>query len=495
MVTGAGARGEMSKGMSSDDDDEIFDDKVETVLSRPPGQSPKAGFALAVVAGPSGGQRFAIAPHHPSRVFVGQSEACDLRLDDRQVSRRHAAFEIAGDRLRVTDLGSTNGTLVQGVMIMEALLSGGEVVSLGATQIRVDRLAGEVPLRIPMAGRFGRMVGASPEMRALYPLCERLAASSVPVLIEGETGTGKEVLAESIHEMGPRKNGPFVVFDCTAVPPNLVESALFGHERGSFTGATEARRGVFEEAHGGTLLLDEIGDLELPLQAKLLRALERSEVQRVGSNRWVRVDVRILAATRRDLDHEIQAGRFRDDLFYRLAVARIELPPLRRRTGDVLVLAQHFWRHLAGKDEPIPADFVRRLEDYAFPGNVRELHNAVARRVALGEVAPVETRRAGLPNPVASDAAALSSRAPTSTRTGAAPPAGQDFIEDILTLELPLPRARERVVEEFERRYVQRVLGRHSGNVSAAAAASGIARRYFQLIKSRTKPSEPGAPA
>ncbi|UQA56922.1 sigma 54-interacting transcriptional regulator [Polyangium aurulentum] len=460
----------------SSEDDEIFDDQVQTQLSRRPGNIP-TGFALAVVAGPSQGQRFTIAPHLPSRVFVGQSQTCDLSLDDRQVSRRHAAFELIGDRLRVTDLGSTNGTLVQGVTIMEALLSGGETVSLGATQILVERLAGEQPLRLPTAVRFGRTVGASPEMRALYPLCERLAASNVPVLIEGETGTGKEVLAESIHEMGPRKNGPFVVFDCTAVPPNLVESALFGHERGSFTGATEARRGVFEEAHGGTLLLDEIGDLELPLQAKLLRALERSEVQRVGSNRWVRVDVRILAATRRDLDHEIQAGRFRDDLFYRLAVARIELPPLRRRAGDVLILAQHFWRHLAGKDAPFPAEFARRIEDYAFPGNVRELHNAVARRVALGEVAPVETRRPGAP------------------ASGVAPPSGGDFIDDTLALDLPLPRARERVVEEFERRYVQRVLAQHNGNVSAAAAASGIARRYFQIIKSRTKPSEPGAPA
>jgi transcriptional regulator with GAF, ATPase, and Fis domain len=484
--------------MSSQEDD-IFDDKVETVLAQRPLHGARTGYALVVVGGPSEGKHFEIAPGHLSRVLVGQSPTCDIQLDDRMVSRRHAAFELINARLRVTDLASTNGTSVQGVAILDALLSGGEIVTLGSTQIRIDKLSSQEPVSIPKAVRFGSMVGASPEMRALYPLCERLAASNVPVLIEGETGTGKEVLSESLHEMSPRKNGPFVVFDCTAVPPNLVESALFGHERGSFTGATEARRGVFEEANGGTLLLDEIGDLELSLQAKLLRALERSEVQRVGSNRWVRVDVRILAATRRDLDHEIQAGRFRDDLFYRLAVARIELPPLRRRTGDVLVLAQHFWRHLAGKDTPFPADFARRIEGYSFPGNVRELHNAVARRVALGEVAPVETRRPGTrdagPSSIPAPDAGPLSRSPASVRSGglSAASAGGDFIEETIALDLPLPRARERVVDEFERRYVQRVLAQHNGNVGAAAAASGIARRYFQLIKARSKP-EPGTP-
>jgi DNA-binding NtrC family response regulator len=294
------------------------------------------------------------------------------------------------------------------------------------------------------------------------------------VIIEGETGTGKEVLAESLHEMGPRASGPFVVFDCTAVPPNLVESALFGHERGAFTGATESRRGVFEEAHGGTLLLDELGDLELSLQAKLLRVLERSEVQRVGANRWVKVDTRVLAATRRDLDHEIQAGRFRDDLFFRLAVTRIELPSLRRRAGDVTVLAFHFWRQLAGKGLPFPGDFAQRLESYAWPGNVRELYNAVARRVALGDLAAVETARSG---PSEATVTPIPSGAPSSP--------GRDVIEEVLAEDLPLTRARERVVEEFERRYVTRVLAQHGGNVSKASAASGIARRYFQLLRAR----------
>ncbi|WP_437301016.1 sigma 54-interacting transcriptional regulator [Sorangium sp. So ce426] len=442
-----------------------------------PAAAAAASFALSVMAGPDEGRRFTVAPGLPSRVLAGTSPACDIPLTDRLVSRRHAAFELAGARLRVTDLGSTNGTFVQGIRVGDAYLQGSELVRIGETVLRVEALGVTQAAELSPAVQFGRLLGASEEMRRLYPLCERLAASSVPVVIEGETGTGKEVLAEALHEQGPRAAGPFVVFDCTAVPPTLVESALFGHERGAFTGANEARRGVFEEAHGGTLLLDEIGDLDLSLQAKLLRAIQRSEVQRVGSNRWIRVDIRVLAATRRDLEREIQAGRFRDDLFFRLAVARIELPPLRKRRGDVTVLAHHFFRQLAGRGALFPQGFGERLEDYDWPGNVRELYNAVARRVALGEDAPIEITRAGLASPGAP--------APPSTRGGAEPGTSGDIVEEILALNLPLPRAREQVVEHFERRYVQRVLAQHGGNVSNAAAASGIARRYFQILRAR----------
>jgi transcriptional regulator with GAF, ATPase, and Fis domain len=316
------------------------------------------------------------------------------------------------------------------------------------------------------AQRFGRLIGESEEMRALYPLCARLAASEVPVIIEGETGTGKEVLAQALHEASPRASGPFVVFDCTAVPPSLLESALFGHERGAFTGALAQRRGVFEEAHGGTLLIDEIGELELALQPRLLRAIECSEVRRVGADQWLRVDVRILAATRRELDREVHEGRFRDDLFFRLAVGRLELPPLRRRSGDVAVLARHFWRTLAGEDHPMPSGLLEKLEAQPWPGNVRELKNAIVRYVAVG----------ALPEGCEGGAPGFDSR-----RGGDA----EDPIERVLARDLPLPRARAELVEEFERRYLQRVLDRHGGNVARAAAASGIALRYFQLLKAR----------
>jgi DNA-binding NtrC family response regulator len=286
------------------------------------------------------------------------------------------------------------------------------------------------------------------------------------VIIEGETGTGKEVLAESLHEEGSRKNGPFVVLDCTAVPPNLLEAELFGHERGAFTGAVSARRGVFEQASHGTLLIDEIGELDPMLQPKLLRAIERREVRPIGSNRSISVDVRLLAATRRDLDREVQAGRFRDDLLHRLAVARIELPPLKRRRGDIPLLARHFCKDLNGDERFLTKELLLSWEEYPWQGNVRELRNTVARHVALGELASISFDGEAQPGE---------------------PTAESNFSDDFLqqVLELPLGEARQKVVEEFERRYVHQLLARHDGNVTRAAQSAGVARRYLQILKAR----------
>jgi two-component system, NtrC family, response regulator HydG len=455
---------------------------VHAASSRELSTEPRAGqpsvagdgqsFVIEVIEGAETGARFNVEPAHPARLLIGSSAACEIRLSDRQVSRRHAALEPAGERLRLTDLGSKNGTTVQGLAVVDAFLCGGEVVHVGGTGLRVERVAAASELPVSTALRFGRVIGASFEMRRLYPLCERLASRQVPVIIEGETGTGKERLAEALHELGPRANQPFVVFDCTTVAPSLVESALFGHERGAFTGATESKRGVFELADGGTLLIDEIGELDASLQAKLLRAIERNEIKRVGADRWQRVDVRVIAATRRDLEREIQAGRFRDDLFYRLAVARIELPPLRRRSGDVGVLARHFWRSLGGAGSPDDA-FLQRLESYDWPGNVRELHNAVLRRISLGELDDSGPVRGSVPPP-----------------PEAAEPSA-DAIERVLERDLPFPLARDEILGEFERRYVDRLLARYAGSVSRAAAASGIALRYFQRIRARQTKSKP----
>jgi transcriptional regulator with GAF, ATPase, and Fis domain len=392
----------------------------------------------------------------PTRTLIGQSHVCDVRLTDRQVSRRHAAFQLAGTELRLTDMESTNGTTVNGLRVLDVLLTGGEVVRLGETTLRVDA-APSAPAPVSSIDRFGGVVGSSVEMRRLFPLFERLSKSDVPVVIEGETGTGKEVLAEAIHEASARKAGPFIVFDCTAVPPHLVESELFGHERGAFTGAVAAHRGVFEQAHGGTLLIDEIGDLETSLQPKLLRVIERSEVRRVGGEKVTKVDVRVMAATRRDLDREVQDGRFRDDLFFRLAVARVELPPLRERRGDIGVLATHFWRALGGRDGALPFELLARFERYGWPGNVRELANAVSRHLAIGDLELVAMRS----------------------------PAPADPFESILHMDQPFSASRQQAIAEFERRYVERVLARHGGNVTKAAQASGIARRYFSLIMAR----------
>jgi two-component system, NtrC family, response regulator HydG len=396
------------------------------------------------------------------RATVGQAAVCALRLTDPEVSRRHFALEPSEHGVALDDLSSTNGTWVNGVRVERAHLTGGEHIQIGRTVLRLECTDAMGVVTLSDRTSFGKVVGASPQMRELYALCERVSKTELPVLIEGETGTGKEALAESIHDESPRHGGPFVVFDCTAIAPALAESELFGHERGAFTGAVSTRRGVFEQADGGTLFIDELGELDPSLQPKLLRALERREVRRVGGDHWVKFDVRLLSATRRDVDAEIQAGRFRDDLFFRLAVARVELPPLRARTGDVAVLLRHFWSALGGP-EPIPYDVERRFERHTWPGNVRELRNAVARQLALGS------------------AHALGGAAAEEART--------EGVEGILSRDLPFSRARELALRDFERRYLERLLALHGGNVGRAAAASGVARRYFNVLLARQRRS------
>jgi DNA-binding NtrC family response regulator len=449
----------------------LLPEEIETALQRrvhAPAEA-AAHITLTAFEGPDAGLRVDVDGDHASRLLIGQSPACDVRLSDSMVSRRHAALDRDAHGVSITDLRSTNGTFVNGVRVLQAYLADGQIVRLGATTFRVaQEAASAAPVSLPPALEFGSVIGASPVMRRLYPLCERIAASSVPVLIEGETGVGKEMLAESLHDRGPRAAGPFVVFDCTAIPSNLIESELFGSERGAFTGAI-GRKGVLEQAHGGTLLIDEIGDLDAAMQPKLLRAIERGEIRRLGGDKPIRVEARILAATRRDLDREVQLGRFRDDLFHRLAVARIELPPLRERRGDVTLLARRICAQMGGESDAIPDDLLRRWEDYAWPGNVRELRNRVANWLALGELAADATMPVSAPVPGSSHA----------------PPSSTNFVDEVLALDLPLARARQRVIDDFERRYIMRVLSQHGGNVVRAAAASGIARRYFQILRNK----------
>jgi DNA-binding NtrC family response regulator len=299
-------------------------------------------------------------------------------------------------------------------------------------------------------------------MRRLYPLCEKLAQSDVPVIIEGDPGTGKELLAECLHEEGPRASAPFVVLDCTAVPAPLLEGELLGYVAGARPGATEGRAGVIEQAQGGTLLINEVAELDLSLQIQLLRVLERRSVRRIGADQGTETDFRLLVSTRCDLDREVAAGRFRDELLHRIAVARVELPPLRRRKGDVMLLARHFCQELGGTDQALQQALRLGWDEHAWPGNVRELRSTVARHLALGELAELSV-----------------DEEPTGDETVSV----DQIIEQALTL--PLGEARQRVVVEFERRYVRRVLDRHSGNVTHAAESAGVARRYFQILKAR----------
>jgi DNA-binding NtrC family response regulator len=358
----------------------------------------------------------------------------------------------------MTDLGSTNGTRIGGVRIVEALLGGGETIELGDTTFKLVR-AGSMPEPGAPRASFGRVLGRSAAMQRLFALAERLVASPspLPLLVEGETGTGKELLVEAMHESGPRARGPLVVHDCSAFSDDDELVALFG---GREAGAIEA-------AHGGTLVLDEVGHLGDAAQARLAAFVERGAVQRLGGAAPTRVDVRVVATTRRDLERLVQEGTFREELLYRLVGARLELPPLRARTGDVELLARHFWS-LFGAPGELPRTFALQLAQHDWPGNVRELEHAIARRMALGDDLSAVQHAVGVP-------------------AGGGTGRGADFLDRVLDMNLAMPHARQRVVEEFEQRYVARAIAEHGGNVSRAAAASGLTRRYFHMLRSKMK--------
>ncbi len=422
-------------------------------------------FVFEIVSGSDRGRRFVFEPGTLGRAHVGRSQVSDFRLSDPQVSLRHAALDFVAGRLRLTDLDSRNGTFVEGVRIGNVYLSGGEAIRFGETSVRLDVGISGTKVTLPNVTRFGRVIGASPEMRHLYATCEGFALEDHPVLIEGETGTGKELLAEALHEVGPRASGPFVVFDCATVAPALLEAVLFGVEAGAFPGLPQAQPGAFEQADQGTLLLDEIGDLDVRLQSALLRAIDTGTILRVGAATPRTVDVRVLATTRRDLEREVEAGHFRQDLYYRLASRRLELPPLRQRRTDIQVLASHFWTAMGGRGS-VPDELLQRAKSYAWPGNVQELMNVVARRASVGAEARSALDR--MP-PAQSDS----------------PAEVVDVIADVIRDDLSFPHARRRVLDAFERRYLTWILGKHGGNVSRAAAAAGIARRYFYAVRSR----------
>ncbi len=422
---------------------------------------------LVVIGGPDTGKRARVV----AKGRAGTSAGCELRLSDPTASRVHCEIRVAADGVRVVDGGSTNGTIVDGVDVRDARLRAGSILSLGATRVRVD-FAGK-PTVVPLSPRerFGGLVGSSTVMRQCYAIMERVAPTTSTVLIEGETGTGKEVAARAIHDASSRSAGPFVAVDCGAIAEHLFESELFGHVRGSFSGAIGDRVGIFEAARGGTLFLDEIGELPLSLQPKLLRALELKEVRPVGSNTTRKVDVRVLAATNRSLATSVNEGRFREDLYYRLAVCELVLPPLRARREDIRVLAMLFHARAHGGEVELPPAFLASLAERSFPGNVRELRNVIERAAFLDWSHVSGTTVAdGAPKPV-------------------------PLIEGLVPLDLPMKEARAAWASRFEVLYVTALLRKAGGNVSYAAELGGVNRRYLHRLMAEHGIRRPDADA
>jgi two-component system nitrogen regulation response regulator GlnG len=420
---------------------------------------------LLVVAGPDKGRFLDLAV---GTYFIGKAPSCELALTDTAVSRRHLEITVMAEGLTVRDLGSTNGSYFNGARFDTITVGAGASLVIGQTELELvapDTTIGIQPSTLP---HFGELVGDSTSMRQVFTVLVRVAATDACVLVQGETGTGKELVAEAIHANSPRKNGPFVICDLGALPRSLIESELFGHVRGAFTGADRDREGAFSQADGGTIFLDEVGELDAEVQPRLLRALERRQIKPVGTSMYRQVDVRVIAATNRDLTAEVKAGRFREDLYHRLAVVRVQLPPVRERREDIPLLVEHFLEEAAiaaGRQPPsVPPGTMAALVAHDWPGNVRELRNVLERALSL---APDRTAL----DPVMLGLDELSSSRPVA---GSAP--------SPVDVSIHFKEAKDRLIQAWEREYVEALLSKAQGNVSLAARQAGIDRVYLHRL-------------
>jgi transcriptional regulator with GAF, ATPase, and Fis domain len=413
---------------------------------------------LEVIDGPDRGRRLELSQ---PRARIGTSPGCDLQLSDPKVSRVHAEVSLAPWGLRLRDLGSKNGTYVDGLRVRDVDVAVGTTLKLATSAIRIEATDDQLSIELSARDRLGKMVGGSVEMRRIYAIVERVAPTETTVLVGGETGTGKELVAQAVHQLSPRAQQPFIPLDCGSIPESLIESELFGHARGAFTGAVASRIGVLEEASGGTLFLDEVGELSVPMQKKLLRALETRRLRRIGENDERAFDVRIVAATNRPLSQAVNEGLFREDLYYRLAVVQVDLPPLRARREDIPLLARHFYADLTrGESTGPPPELLAALVSKAWPGNVRELRNYIERTIALG--APLRPGGVAAPQGAPRDAA-----------------------YHAIPTDLPYKEAREAWTGSFERVYVRTLLERSGWNVTHAALEAGLSRRFLQRLMIR----------
>ena len=425
------------------------------------GQETPDQLVLVVVSGSARGKRTAVG----ERLTIGKASDNDLVLPDDTVSRHHCVLERGDLGLIVRDLGSTNHTRIGRAKVREGSVEPGATLTVGDVELILRSEPNRAQILPSEEPRFGDALGPSLAMRSLFGVLEHIAPTDAPVLLEGETGTGKDVLARSIHKQSKRASGEFVVVDCGAVSYNLIESELFGHERGAFTGAVAQRQGAFETAGRGSVFLDEVGELPMDVQPKLLRVLESGEYRRVGGNKTLRAEARIIAATKRNLKQEVERGKFREDLYFRLAVVPITVPPLRQRREDVAALVEHFIE-AARKRDPSAAQVtlsdgtLAALSAHDWPGNVRELRNVLDRAIYIA-TASGESELRLVDLPVSGGA-----------RSGSLPFGKFDPA-------LSYREVRAAYEAEFEKAYVTWLLSRHGGNISAAARDAKMDRKHL----------------
>ena len=455
---------------------------------------------LVVLSGSEQGKEIEITK---PRVSGGRSIINDLVLPDKAVSGTH--FEIVGrdDGYRLRDLDSTNGSFVGDVRIKEVFLKPGIVFRAGQVQLKFMLTTDVVEIALSDKDRFDSTIGGSVRMREIFATLEKVSPSELTVLITGETGTGKELIARGIHNASKRKAGPFVVLDCGSIPRELIESTLFGHEKGSFTGAVGQHKGCFEQAQGGTIFLDEIGELDIGLQPKLLRVLENRELKRVGGDRTIKIDVRVVAATNRDLRAMVNQGTFREDLYFRLSVINVELPPLRERREDIPALVHHFMRQVGGRRNmtlSVGQDAMSALVNHQWAGNVRELRNVIERAASLSE-GPMLTRAdlsfgrepSNMPSVIVAQGLGATTLPPGGAGGhGTPPPAGiptashpVSFDPSLLTPGLDFKEAKQRVVDAFEAVYLKGLLERNEGNITRSATEAGLTRYHLRELLKR----------
>ncbi len=415
---------------------------------------PSSGGGIGIMATVLNGSHKGTQKPLAGRLTIGKAPDNDLVLTDDTVSRHHCEIIRAPDGIHVRDLDSTNGTKVDGTRIREAMLQSGSVLKVGEIEVAFKPVTHRLEVLPSDKNQFGPALGSSLSMRTIFGVLERIAKTDATVLLEGETGTGKDVLARAVWSESLRAGKPFVVVDCGAVSYSLIESELFGHERGSFTGAVSQRQGAFELADMGTVFLDEIGELPLDVQPKLLRVLETKEFRRVGGNKPLSANCRVIAATKRDLNREVAAGKFREDLYFRLAVVPVTVPSLRSRREDIPILVEHILK-TTGAHLTVTAETMAALSSHDWPGNVRELRNVLERAIYMAQATgSTELGVVALP-------------------TGGGEPAFQ------FEAEKSYRETRAKYDTEFEKRYVRWLLGRHSGNVSAAARDAKMDRKHL----------------